>query len=71
MLGCSVFRKVLSSAVPSIFPRLVFADECSLASLHFCVFGAGGSERARGATLDESAGSVPECVCSAVFHAQV
>ena len=71
MLGCSVFRKVLFCAVLSIFPRLVCADDSSLASLHFCVFGAGGSERARGAMLDESAGSVAECVCSAVFHAQV
>ena len=65
----SFHTRVFTCTVLSILLQLVFADERSLASLHCCVFGTGGSEMARGATLDECAGSGDECVCSAVFHA--
>ena len=69
-VACAKSRWLAQHARMQSLRTRVFAHECSPASLHFCVFGAGGSERVHGATLDESAGGWAECVCSAVFHAQ-
>ena len=56
-----------AGAVPSLFAQLVFAGECGLASLQFCVVGGGASERAHGHARDESAGRRAKCVCNNVF----
>jgi hypothetical protein len=57
-----------AGAVPSLFAQLVFADECGLASLLFCIVGGGASERANGHRQDESAGSRAKRVCNNVFR---
>ena len=43
-------------------------QRADVASLHFCIVGAGVSDWAHGHTMDEYAGSGAKCVCSAVVN---